>query len=56
MTSHARDLQKVLGALQDVGFNLKGSKCAFGKMNITHLVFQYGINGVSPSTNRIQQY
>ena len=54
MTSHARDLQKVLGALQDAGFTLRGSKCAFGKRNITHLGFQYGINGVSPSADRIQ--
>ena len=54
MKSHARDLQKVLGALQDAGFTLRGSKCVFGKMNITHLGFQYGINGVSPSADRIQ--
>ena len=54
MKSHARDLQKVLGALQDAGFTLRGSKCAFGKMNITYLGFQYGINGVSPSADRIQ--
>ena len=53
MMSHARDLQKVLGALQDAGFTLRGSKCAFGKMSITHLGFQYGINGVSPSADRI---
>ena len=54
MKSHARDLQKVLGALQDAGFTLRGSKCVFGKMNIKHLGFQYGINGVSPSADRIQ--
>ena len=56
MTSHARDLQKVVGALQDAGFTLRGSKCTctFGKMNIMHLGFQYGINEVSPSTDRIQ--
>ena len=54
MMSHARDLQKVLGALQDAGFILRGSKCVFDKMNITHLGFWYGINGVSPSADRIQ--
>ena len=53
MTSHARDLQKVLGALQDAGFTLRGSKCAFG---ITHLGFQYGINGVSLLLIGFKQY
>ena len=54
MTSHARDLQKVLGVLQDAGFTLRGSKCAFGKTTVTHLGFQYGINGISPLADRIQ--
>ena len=54
MTSHARDLQKVLGALQSAGFTLRGSKCTFGKTNITHLGFQYDVKGVSPSADRIQ--
>ena len=53
MKSHTRDLQKVLGALQNAGFTLRGSKCVFDKMNITYLGFQYGINGVSPSADRI---
>jgi len=52
MESHIRDLQEVLGALQDAGFTLRGSKCAFGKRTITHLGFQYGPTGVSPSPNR----
>ena len=54
MASHARDLEKVLGALQAAGFTLRGSKCAFGKTSITHLGFQYDVDGVSPSANRIQ--
>ena len=54
MISHARDLQKVLGALQSAGFTLRGSKCAFGKTNITHLGFQYDVKGVSPSADRIR--
>ena len=55
MTSHARDLQKVLGALQDAGFPLRGSKCAFGKTNVTHLGFQYSINGYFPLLTGFKQ-
>ena len=54
MTSLTRDLQKVLGVLHNAGFTLRGLKCAFGKMNITDLGFQYYTNGVSPSADRIQ--
>ena len=52
--SHIRDLQKVLGALQDAGFTLRGYKCVFGKQTITHLGFQYGPDRVSPSPDRIE--
>jgi len=54
MESHIRDLQEVLGALQDARFTLRGSKYAFGKRTITHLGFQYGPTRVSLSPDRTQ--
>ena len=54
ITSHSRDPEKVMGALQAAGFILKGLKYAFGKTSITHLGFQYDANRISPSATRIQ--
>ena len=54
MNSHIRDLQEVLGRLQQAGFTLRGSKCAFGKSTVSHLGFQYSPSGVTPSAERIQ--
>ena len=54
MESHIRDLQEVLGQLQQAGFTLRGSKCTFGKSTVTHLGFQYSSSGMTPSHERIQ--
>ena len=54
MNSHIRDLQDVLGRLQQAGFTLIGSKCAFGKSTVRHLGFQYSPSGVTQSAERIQ--
>ena len=54
LNSHIRDLQEVLGRLQQADFTLRGSKCAFGKSTVSHLGFQYSPSGVTPSPERIQ--
>jgi len=52
MTTHIQDL-KVLGQLSAAGFTLRGSKCAFGNDNATHLGFDYSADGVAPSPEKI---
>ena len=42
MKTHSSDLKRVLSRLQDAGFTLRGSKCFFGKSNISHLGFTVG--------------
>ena len=54
MKTHASDLKRVLSRLQDAGFTLRGSKCFFGKSNITHLGFNYSGDGVSPTPEKTQ--
>ena len=54
MNSHVRDLQEVLGQLQQAGFTLRGYKYAFGKSTVTHLGFQYSASSVTPSAEWIQ--
>ena len=48
MTTHIQDLKRILGKLSAAGFTLRGSKCAFGNDNATHLGFDYSADGVSP--------
>ena len=54
LQSHITDLHKVLGQLMEAGFTLRGSKCAFGMITITHLEFQYSLQDVTPSSERTQ--
>ena len=35
--NHIKDLRMVLDKLQSAGFTLRGSKCSFGKKEISHL-------------------
>lgn len=44
----------VLGKLQAAGFTLSGSKCFFGKSEVTHLGFEYSANGVKPTKEKTQ--
>ena len=54
MKTHASDLKQVLSRLQYAGFTLRGSKCFFGKSNISHLGFNYSGDGVSPTPEKTQ--
>ena len=52
MESHISDLRRVLSSLLAAGFTLRGSKCFFGRNEITHLGFQYSRDGVTPTEER----
>ena len=54
MTTHVRDVNRVLDKLQEAGFTLRGSKCFFGKQSIDHLGFEYSRHGVSPTKEKTQ--
>jgi len=49
-----RDLQHVLSRLLNAGFTLRGSKCSFGLTSISHLGFQYSLDGVTPTADKAQ--
>ena len=40
--------------LQSAGFTLRGSKCFFGKTEISHLGFEYSAKGVKPTKEKEQ--
>ena len=52
--SHIKDLRMVLDKLQSAGFTLRGSKCSFGKKEISHLGFEYSAEGIKPTKEKIQ--
>ncbi len=52
LQSHARDLRRVLGRLERAGFTLRGSKCFFGRSQVTHLGYEYSAEGVAPSKDK----
>ena len=52
MDTHIKDLRRVLSQLSAASFTLRGSKCFFGKSNITHLGFEYSANRVAPSPEK----
>ena len=54
LETHIQDLGMVLGKLQAAGFTLRGSKCFFGKSEISHLGFEYSAKGVKPTKEKTQ--
>ena len=54
METPIRDLRMVLDKLQSAGFTLRGSKCFFGKTEISHLGFEYSAKGVKPTKEKVQ--
>ena len=54
MESHIKDLRMVLDKLQSAGFTLRGSKCSFGKKEISHLGFEYSAEGIKPTKDKVQ--
>ena len=53
METHIGDLGIVLDKLQAAGFTLRGSKCSFGKSEISHLGFEYSVKGVKPTKEKV---
>ena len=54
METHIQDLGIVLDKLQAAGFTLRGSKCSFGKSEISHLGFEYSAKSVKPIKEKVR--
>ena len=54
METHMKDLERVLSRLQTAGLTLRGNKCFFERTKVSHLGFEYGGDGITPTQEKSQ--